>query len=143
MGDREIMDFQTDWLGKMAFEMDIGGHKVRMDASEEVGGEDSGPRPKPLILAGMTGCTGMDVVSILKKMKEPVDTFRMVVQTEMTEEHPFTYTKVHLIYQISGKGLNHSNVEKACRLSREKYCGGIALVEKATEFSYEVQIEDL
>ncbi|QRN85917.1 OsmC family protein [Clostridia bacterium] len=137
------VDYKTEWLGDMAFEMDIGGHKVRMDSSAEFGGEDSGPRPKPLILAGMTGCTGMDVVSILKKMKEPVDYFNMKVETELTTEHPYTYTKVHLIYRIGGKGLNHDNVNKACRLSREKYCGGIALVEKAVDFSYEVQIEDL
>lgn len=137
------VDYKTEWLGDMAFEMDISGHKVRMDASAESGGKDSGPRPKPLIIAGMTGCTGMDVVSILKKMREPVEYFNMKVETELSNEHPYTYTKVHLIYRIGGKGLNHDNVNKACHLSREKYCGGIALVEKAVEFSYEVQIEDL
>ena len=138
-----ITDFETKWLGKMAFEMDIGGHKVRMDAGETAGGEDSGPRPKPLILAGMTGCTGMDVISILEKMKENVERFSMDVHTELSKEHPITYKKVHLVYHIAGKGLNHANVEKACRLSREKYCGAIALVEKAVTFSYEVIIEDL
>ena len=136
-------DYRTEWKGKMAFEMELGGHTVRMDASVDNHGEDSGPRPKPLIIAGMTGCTGMDVVSILRKMQEPVERFTMDVQTELSEEHPITYTKVHLIYRVAGKGLNHDNVEKACRLSREKYCGGIAVVDKAVEFSYEVQIEDL
>lgn len=132
--------YKTDWKGDMAFEMDVAGHIVRMDAGEASGGKDSGVRPKPLLLAGMTGCTGMDVVSMLKKMKEPVEHFSMDVKAEMSEEHPMTYTKIHLVYLFTGKDLKLSNIEKAVKLSREKYCGAIALMEKATELSYDIKI---
>ncbi len=137
------VEFTTTWLGKMAFEMDVYGHKVVMDSSKDGGGDDSGPRPKPLMIAAMTGCTGMDVVSILEKMKIEVDEFTMDVQAETSTEHPKTYTKIHLIYRFKGSQLHHDNIKKAVRLSKEKYCGVIALMDKATELTYEVQIEDV
>ena len=67
----------TTWKGDMAFEADLEGHKVLMDAAKDNGGQDSGPRPKPLLLAALTGCSGMDVASILKKMREPLSWFQL------------------------------------------------------------------
>lgn len=134
------VEYRSSWQGDMAFQMDIAGHKVLMDAPEGVGGKDQGPRPKPLLLAGLTGCTGMDVVSILKKMKEPIEDFHMDVQADMTEEHPKTYKAIHLVYRFSGRGLTEKNIQKAVRLSREKYCGAIALLEQGASFTYHVEI---
>lgn len=132
--------YTTSWKGKMAFETEISGHKVYMDAAPNVGGEDNGPRPKPLIIAALTGCTGMDVASILKKMQVEVDDFEIITETEMTEEHPKTYTKFHLIYQFTGKNLPIKKIEKAVKLSQERYCGVSALLDKAMELSYEIKL---
>jgi len=128
----------------MAFEAEITGHKVLMDAHSEVGGEDGGPRPKPLLVAALTGCTGMDVVSILRKMQvaDDIESFEIKTETEMTEDHPKTYTKMHLIYEFKSKGqpLPLAKIEKAVKLSQERYCGVSALLEKALELSYEIRI---
>jgi len=128
----------------MAFEAEITGHKVLMDAHSEVGGEDRGPRPKPLLVAALTGCTGMDVVSILRKMQVAgdIESFDIKTETEMTDDHPKTYTKMHLIYEFKSKGaaLPLAKIEKAVKLSQERYCGVSALFEKALELSYEIKI---
>ncbi|MBK5252832.1 MAG: OsmC family protein [Peptostreptococcaceae bacterium] len=138
--------FNTSWAGDMAFEADITGHKVLMDANEEVGGKDSGPRPKPLLIAALTGCTGMDVISILKKMQvsDLIESFEIKTETDVTDEHPKTYTKMHLIYEFKSKGesLPMAKIEKAVKLSQERYCGVSALFEKALNLSYEIKILD-
>ena len=72
-------EFKTSWKGKMAFEMDLFGQKILMDASPKVGGEDKGPMPKPLLISALTGCTGMDVVSILNKMQVKKHSFKRLL----------------------------------------------------------------
>ncbi len=133
-------NYSTKWVSDMAFETEITGHKVLMDANEDFGGHDGGPRPKPLIIAALTGCTGMDVVSILKKMHVEVDSFEIKTETEMTEEHPKTYSKIHLIYEFSGKDLDEGKIKKAVSLSQDKYCGVSELLKKGLELSYEIKI---
>ena len=133
-------NYSTKWVSGMAFETEITGHKVLMDANEDFGGRDGGPRPKPLIIAALTGCTGMDVVSILKKMHVEVDSFEIKTETEMTEEHPKTYSKIHLIYEFSGKDLDEGKIKKAVSLSQDKYCGVSELLKKGLELSYEIKI---
>lgn len=133
--------YSTKWKGDMAFEMELNGHSVKMDAMEKFGGKDYGPRPKPLIISAVTGCTGMDVVSILNKMRVDFDSFNIDVETEMTEEHPKTYTKLHLIYRFKGTDLPVKKVEKAVKLSQEKYCGVIALLKKGLELTYEIKYQ--
>ena len=133
-------NYITSWAGGMAFESEVTGHKVLMDAYDNVGGHDRGPRPKPLLISALTGCTGMDVVSILTKMQVEYDKFDIKVEAEMTEVHPKTYSKMHLIYEFTGTDLPVKKVEKAVKLSQERYCGVSALYEKALELSYEVKI---
>lgn len=133
--------FKTTYLDGMAFETEISGHKLIMDAHDEVGGEDRGPRPKPLIMAALSGCTGMDVVSILKKMQVTYDTFEILIESEMTEEHPKTYSKIHMIYVFKGTDLPVAKIEKAVKLSQERYCGVSALLDKALDLTYEIKIE--
>ena len=111
----------------MAFEADVYGHKIMLDASEAGGGENRGPRPKPLLLAALAGCTGMDVVSILKKMRVEVEAFNVVVEGDLTEEHPKQYAKMHIIYEFKGKDLPMDKLEKAINLSEERYCGVSAM----------------
>ncbi|MCK5811642.1 MAG: OsmC family protein [Clostridiales bacterium] len=137
-----IENYVTSWKDGMAFESEISGHKVLVDASDTFGGQDKGPRPKPLLITALTGCTGMDVVSILKKMQVTVDSFDIKTEAEITEEHPKTYTKMHLIYEFTGKALDKNKIAKAVKLSQDKYCGVSALYEKALELSYEIKINE-
>ncbi len=131
---------ETNWIGNMAFEATISGHKIIMDAAPEVGGEDKGVRPKELLLASLAGCTGMDVVSILKKMRLNVDYFNVIVEGDLTEEHPKVYSKMHLVYQFKGDNINLETLKKAIDLSQDKYCGVSAMFRKAMDLTYEIQI---
>jgi putative redox protein len=131
-----------NWTGKMSFEAEMDGHKVILDADPSVGGEDKGVRPKPLMLLSLAGCTGMDVISILKKMRVEVDDFNVRVEADMTEEHPKHYTKMHVIYTFKGKDLPKDKIEKAVTLSDEKYCGVSTVYRKALELTHEIRIEE-
>jgi len=131
---------KTSWLGKIAFEAKVNDLPVIMDSSAEFGGENKGPRPKELLLASVSGCTGMDVVAILKKMQVELESFNLEVEADMTEEHPKHYTKMHLIYEFKGKNLDRSKLEKAVTLSQDKYCGVSYMFKKFLEFTYEIRI---
>lgn len=131
---------KTAWMGKMKFDAVVSGHHLMMDAVPEVGGEDAGPRPKELMLASLSGCTGMDVISILNKMRQEVDSFNITVEAELTEEHPKHYFKLHLIYEFKGNNLDIEKLKKAVDLSQEKYCGVSAVYKKAMEITYEIKI---
>ncbi len=129
-----------NWQGDMAFEVHVNNHTLTIDADDTVGGKDLGPRPKPLMLAALAGCTGMDVVSILKKMREPLSWFNVKVNAELTEEHPKYYNKVQIIYQFrDSDGLNKDNVIKAIELSQTKYCGVSAMFKQFAEVNYTVE----
>ncbi len=138
-------DYSTKWIDGMAFEMTLDGHSIVLDADETVGGMNRGPRPKQFIVTALTGCTGMDVVSILKKMQVAFDSFEIKSETVMTEEHPKTYSKIHLIYEFKGEGLKDSEkkIEKAVKLSQERYCGVVSLLEKALDLTYEIKLLDV
>ena len=135
---KHIVDMS--WTDKLAFETDMDGHKVVIDATEEVGGSDLGPRPKKLMLTALAGCTGIDVVMILKKMKVELDAFNVIVEGELTEEHPKYYNKMTIIYQFKGKDLPMDKLEKAVKLSEEKYCGVSAVYRQAMEMKTEIRI---
>lgn len=130
----------TKWVEKMQFDSTLGEHHIILDASQEVGGENKGARPKELMLASIAGCTGMDVISILNKMKVNVESFEIDVEAEVTEEHPKHYTSMHLIYKFKGKELEYDKLKKAIDLSQDKYCGVSAVYRKAMQLTYEIQI---
>lgn len=129
------------WKEKMAFDAEVNGHIIPLDADEAVGGEDRGPRPKPLTLVSLAGCTGMDVISILNKMRVTPEDFNVKVSGELTEEHPKYYNKIHIIYSFKGKDLPMDKLEKAVSLSQERYCGVTAMLNKAAEITHEIVIE--
>lgn len=133
---------KVDWLENMAFEADVNGHKIIIDAADAVGGEDRGPRPKPLMLTALAGCTGMDVVSILKKMRVKLDGFNVTVDGDLTEEHPKQFYKMHVMYEFTGKDLPLEKLQKAVSLSEERYCGVSALYKKAIELTSEIKIKE-
>jgi putative redox protein len=129
-----------DWQGEMAFETELDGHKLVIDATPEVGGSDKGPRPKPLMLVALAGCTGMDVVSMLKKMRVELDGLRIWVEAEQTEEHPKHYSSMKVIYEFKGKDLPLDKLEKAVNLSEERYCGVSAVYKKTMPVSTEIRL---
>lgn len=133
-------EVKVNWLENMAFEADVNGHKIILDATEPVGGENRGPRPKPFMLTALAGCTGMDVVSILKKMRIKLDGFNVTVEGDMTDEHPKQFYKMNVIYEFKGKDLPLDKLKKAVSLSEEKYCGVSALYKKVIEVTSEIKI---
>jgi len=130
----------VEWLENMAFKTVVNGHEFVIDAVENVGGENRGPRPKPLMMASLAGCTGMDVISILKKMRVELDYFNVVVEAELTEEHPKHFIKMHVIYEFKGKDLPMAKLQKAIDLSEERYCGVSATYKQTMELTSEIKI---
>ena len=135
---------KTAWKGNMQFESEVNGHKIIIDTPTEMGGDDQGPRPKPLMLLALAGCTGIDVVAMLKKMRVEIESFDVDVEAELTEEPPTYYTRMHVVYAFTGKDLPLDKLEKAIELSREKYCGVSYMYKKAgMELTYEIRVESL
>lgn len=124
----------------MAFTADINGHKVLMDTSAEDGGDNSGPSPKRLMLASLAGCTGMDIVSILNKMKVTYSDFSMDVDAQVTGEHPKMYNRVKITYKIKMAEVDRPKMEKAVALSQEKYCGVSAMFRAFAKLETEIVI---
>ncbi len=115
---------------------------VPIDAAESIGGSDAGIRPKEMLLLSLAGCTAMDVASILKKKRVPLDDFDIKVSADMTDEHPKVYTKIHLEYVFYGKDIKESDVERAIELSLTKYCGVTAMLEKALTIEHSYRVEE-
>jgi len=128
-----------NWTKEMSFSSEVNGHRITLDADEKVGGEDAGPRPKPLLLLALSGCTGMDVVSLLKKMKVQYDEFYIDVKGILSEEYPKYYKEIQLIYNISGQKVDKNKVDKAIRLSQEKYCGVNFMLGKSSSIIYRIK----
>lgn len=130
----------TSWKGGLAFEANVNGHKITMDAPESSGGQNSGPGPKSLQLVALSGCTGMDVVSILQKMRVNFSKVDIEVQGDVTDENPKHYYKMHVIYTFTGKDLPMDKLGKAVKMSEETYCGVEALYRKAIEVTSEIKV---
>lgn len=131
----------VNWSGGMSFSSEIDGHKINIDAKPEVGGQNKGPRPKPLMMLALGGCTGMDVISILAKMRVKVDDFNIKIDGELTEEHPKHFSKMHITYEFWGKDLLMEKLEKAVGLSQERYCGVSENYRKSFELTHEIVIK--
>ncbi|MCX7845726.1 MAG: OsmC family protein [Dictyoglomaceae bacterium] len=135
------METKIVWNGNMRFTGTTPSNfSINMDASLEHGGEDQGPRPMELILVALGGCTGMDVISILQKMKEKVESFEIKISGERAEEHPKVYKKVHLEYIFKGENLKEENIKKAIELSQTKYCSVSAILRGTAEVTYSWKI---
>jgi len=131
-----------NWKEAMAFSSSVDGFDIQVDAHQEHGGTGNGPRPKPLLLVALAGCTAMDVVSILTKMKTPFRDVKVEVSAEQTQTHPKVYSSFHIIYHIYGKDVLKEKVERAINLSQNQYCGVSAMLKKAAEISYEIKLHE-
>jgi len=133
---------KATWLNDLAFEANVDGHKIYLDSSAEHGGKNMGPRPKPMMMIALAGCTGMDVVSILKKMRVDIESLDIEIEGDVTEEHPKRFEGMKVIYKIKGKDVSYKSVEKAVTLSKERYCGVSANLIKAFPIEHEIIIEE-
>lgn len=131
-----------DWLSGMAFETEVNGHKLYFDAGESVGGKNLGPRPKAFMMVSLAGCTGMDVASILKKMRVNYEALNISVEGELAEEHPKKYLDMKVIFRFKGKDLPLEKIEKAVNLSKDRYCGVSANYNDSFKVSHEIIIEE-
>jgi putative redox protein len=129
----------TSWTGGMAFTSEVNGHHIALDLSPEDGGQNTGARPKPLLLTALAGCTGVDVVSILNKMHVTFSDLRIEADADLSEEHPKVYTAIRLTYKIKVKDEDRDKVIKAVTLSKEKYCGVSAMLEKVCPIHWDIQ----
>ncbi len=135
------MESIAQWVGGLKFEATFStGHTVAMDTSPEQGGENEGPRPIEMLLAGLAGCTGMDVLAILRKKRQDIKAFRVLVRGDRREEHPKIFTKLHVIYEVTGKGVDIEGVRQAVLLSEEKYCSVAAMLRSAAPITSEVRV---
>ena len=130
------------WTDEVAFEADMDGHKIVIDATKEAGGNDLGPRPKKLMLTALAGCTGIDVIMILKKMKVVPEAFNVTVEANVTDDHPKHYESMKIVYSFKGKDLPKDKLQKAVKLSEEKYCGVTAVYRKALKMETEIRVEE-
>lgn len=138
---------QTNWVGNMSFDSEIDGYTICFDAEEQFGGTKHGPRPKPVVLSALTACTGMDVVSILRKKQVKFSSFRITADGEIAEQHPKYYIKIHLVYLISGPGFKDNEeimakVNRAVRLSRDNYCAVSAMMKNTSVITDEIILLD-
>lgn len=131
----------TKWTGGMSFEADVPGGKTQYDADKEVGGQDKGVRPKATMLSALAACTGMDVASLLKKMRAEAESFRIEVDGELTDEHPKTYKTVDVRYYFTGKDLKKDKIEKAVDLSLNRYCGVFEMFRSFAKVSHSINYE--
>jgi putative redox protein len=129
---------ETQWMGKMQFNALVNGHTVIMDAPERVGGEDNGPIPKPFMLTALSGCTGMDVVSILRKQGVEVNDFNIVVTGEISKPHPIVYTSIHLVYEFKGDKAYKEVALQAVMDSQEKFCGVSNMLKRIMPVTWDV-----
>jgi putative redox protein len=132
------MEVKTVWDSGMAFTAHQDGHVFVVDADESSGGQGRGPRPKGLLLSGLAGCTGMDVVSILQKMRVEVESLEILVDADLTDEHPKVFSRIHLKYVFRGKDLPQDKLEKAVNLSQERYCGVSAMLRQVCPLTWEI-----
>lgn len=125
----------------MEFDAQVGEHKIILDASPEHGGSNLGTSPKPLLLVSLAGCTGMDVMSLARKMRVEFDKFEVEVEAQKSEDIPSVYTSIKLIYKFQGpEDLSADKTLKMVSLSQERYCGVAQMLRKASHLEYEVYL---
>ncbi len=130
---------ESNYTGGLSWSTEIDGHEYIMDAADDSGGSGKGASPKPFLLMSLAGCTGMDVVSLLKKMRVDFGDLKISVDANLTDEHPKIYDTMHITYKLWGvKESDHAKVQKAVNLSKERYCGVSAMLEKGSKLTFEI-----
>lgn len=135
------MKASVTWTGGMSFEgKPASGHTIVMDSSPDFGGEDKGARPMELLLLGMGGCTSIDVMNILQKSRQDVSDCVAEMSAERSDEIPKVFTRIHVHFKVTGKGIDPKKVERAVQLSADKYCSASIMLGKTAEISHDFEI---
>ena len=135
------MNISVKWIdGMLIVGKSDSGHAVVMDGPPEIGGENLGVRPMEMLLLGMAGCTMIDVVSTLEKMRENLSDCQTKVSADRDEDYPKVFTNIHLHFIIRGNHLNSSKVDKAIKLSAEKYCSASIMLGKTAIITHDFEI---
>ena len=135
------MNISVKWIdGMLMVGKSDSGHAIVMDGPPEIGGENLGVRPMEMLLLGMTGCTVIDVISTLKKMREDIVDCQTQVSADRGTEYPKVFTNIHVHFILRGKKLNPSKVEKAIKLSAEKYCSASIMLGKTAVITHDFEI---
>ncbi len=139
------MKARIQWAGEAMFLGESGrGHVVVMDGPPDHGGRNLGVRPMEMVLIGLGGCTNFDVVSILKKARQPVESCEAFLEAERADEEPKVFTKIHVHFVVKGRGLKEAQVKRAVELSAEKYCSAsIMLGRGGVEITHDYEIVEL
>ena len=133
----------TTWKNKMLLESDNPlGKNLLMESGPDFGGSNQGLSPKALMLSSLGGCTGLDLLSLFKKMRVEIEGFKVIVNGELTEEHPKYYDKVSIDYYFIGTDLNKENIKKAVSLSEERYCGVIKMFRAFAEVTIAIHFNE-
>lgn len=130
------------WKEGLHFEGESGGQVVHMDSAPEAGGQALGASPIRLVLIALGGCTAMDVISLLKKMRQDVTHFEVTLKSGRAPEHPKVYTGFELVYRVRGHNIQRDMVERAVTLSEDKYCSVGAMLKMAAPIAYTIEIEE-
>ncbi len=135
------MKARVKWLDQVAFVAESGsGHAVVVDGAPEAGGRNAGMRPMELLLAGAAACTAFDVVWILKRARQPVADCVVEADADRAPVEPKVFTRIHLRYAVAGRGLDARQVERAVKLSKEKYCSATIMLARSAEITFEVRV---
>lgn len=134
------MDSVVTWKSGMAFNANLDGVNFAIDAAPEHGGHGEGMRPKGLLLSSLAGCTAMDVISILTKMRQNVTAFSVTADGVLAEEHPMKFVEITLRYTLTGEGLDLERVKRAVELSQDRYCGVSATLKPAVTLKTVIQV---
>jgi len=134
---------KVTWKGRMSFEGTAeSGFTIPVGGRKEADGEGNGFSPMELLLVGLAGCTAMDVISILEKKRQDVTDFTVSAQGERATEHPRVYTRIHIEYTVTGRGVDLAAVERAVELSEAKYCSAQAMLSKTAKITHSIQIRE-
>jgi putative redox protein len=137
------MKTRVKWIEGVSFVVETGsGHAVVVDGAPEAGGRNVGMRPMEMVLGGTAACSAFDVVWILRKARQPVTDCVVDAEAERAAEDPKVFTRIHLVYRVTGQGLDARQVERAVKLSKDKYCSATAMLAKTAEVSFEIVLED-
>jgi putative redox protein len=135
------MKARVKWVEGMSFVGETGsGHAIVIDGAPEHGGRNLGARPMELVLTGAAACTAFDVVLILKKGRQPVADCTVEAAAERATAEPKIFTRIHLKYVVAGRGLDPHQVERAVKLSKDKYCSATIMLARSAEITYEIAI---
>lgn len=136
------MECNVKWIdGSMTFLAETGSqHTIVMDGPPEAGGRNLAPRPMELLLAGTGGCTAFDVVTILKKGRHAIRGCEVSLKAERAETEPKVFTKIHFHFRVSGKNLKPEIVERAIKLSKDKYCSASIMLGETAKLTHDVEI---